>query len=412
MKWPAFLTFGRKSANAYDILRELIGRSESASGKVVNAATALEVSTVYACLRVLGEGVAQVPLKLMQLSVDGKLRTEARKHPLYEVLACRPNAWQTSFEFREMLVMHAALCGDAFSFINRGTRGQILELIPFTPGSVIVRREDDFTLTYQVTGQSGKVQVFPAEAIWHVKGPSWNSWKGLEAVRVAREAVGLSLAAEEQQARLQKQGVRPSGVYSVEGTLSKEQYAALRSWIDTEMSGSANSGKAMLMDRNAKWVSTAMSGVDAQTDATRRMQIEELCRFFRVNPIMVGAESKNTTYASAEQMFLAHLVHTLAPWYSRLEQSIDANLLTDADRAAGIYSNFVEEGLLRGSATTTKDVLLGYVNGGLMTPNEGRAKLDLNPDADPASDELRIPANLVGSIEPANPADTPDKVPA
>ncbi len=105
-------------------------------------------------------------------------------------------------------------------------------------------------------------------------------------------------------------------------------------------------------------------------------------------------------------MFLAHLVHTLAPWYSRIEQSIDANLLTDKDRAAGIYSNFVEEGLLRGSATTTKDVILGYVNGGVMTPNEGRAKLDLNPDADPDSDKLRIPTNIVGNT-PTPPAKAP-----
>lgn len=411
MKWPAFLTFGRKSANAYDILRELIGRSESASGKVVNAATALEVATVYACLRVLGEGVAQVPLKLMQLSADGKQRIDARKHPLYEVLACRANAWQTSFEFRETLVMHAALCGDAYSFVNRGARGQITELIPFVPGSVSVRREDDFTLSYQVTSQAGRVQSFPAEAIWHVKGPSWNSWKGLEAVRIAREAIGLSLATEEQQARLQKQGVRPSGIYSVEGTLSKEQYKDLRAWIESEMSGSVNSGKAMLLDRNAKWANTSMTGVDAETVATRRMQTEEICRFFRVNPIMVGAESKNTTYASAEQMFLAHLVHTLAPWYSRIEQSIDANLLTEADRASGVYANFVEEGLLRGSATTTKDVILGYVNGGLMTPNEGRAKLDLNPDEDPASDKLRIPANVVGSIDDKPDATDPTQDP-
>ena len=152
---------------------------------------------------------------------------------------------------------------------------------------------------------------------------------------------------------------------------------------------------------------SVLAWIDAQTVETRRLQVEEVCRFFRVNPIMVGAESKNTTYASAEQMFLAHLVHTLAPWYSRLEQSIDAYLLSDKDRAAGLYANFVEEGLLRGSATTTKDVILGYVNGGLMTPNEGRAKLDMNPDEDPASDELRIPANLVGARALADPVEIP-----
>ena len=122
---------------------------------------------------------------------------------------------------------------------------------------------------------------------------------------------------------------------------------------------------------------------------------------------MVGAESKNTTYASAQQMFLAHVVHTMAPWWQRIEQSIDTNLLTETDRKAGLYSNFVEEGLLRGSMVETKETLLGYTNGGLMTPNEARAKLDLNPDADPDSDKLRIPANITGAVPAAKQGATP-----
>jgi HK97 family phage portal protein len=154
----------------------------------------------------------------------------------------------------------------------------------------------------------------------------------------------------------------------------------------------------MILDRSAKWMSTQMTGVDAQTLENRRFQIEEMCRFARVNPIMVFAESKNTTYASAEQQFLSHVVHTLAPWYSRIEKSIDANLLTEQERKAGYYANFVEEGLLRGSARDTKDTILGYVNGGIMTANEGREKLDLNPMPDESHDTLRIPANIVGTV--------------
>ena len=117
---------------------------------------------------------------------------------------------------------------------------------------------------------------------------------------------------------------------------------------------------------------------------------------------MVGYSDKAATYASAEQMFLAHLVHCLAPWYRRLEQSVDANLLTKKDRKDGHYACFVDAGILRGSLEVTKDFLLGLVNGGLMTPNEGRSKLDLNPDEDPASDKLRIPANITGSVPDAD----------
>jgi len=395
--------FARKSGNSYDIIREMLGRRTSATGKVINIKTAVEVATVFACVRVIGEGIAQVPLKLMRGSADGKTRLLAKGHPLYDILASRPNAWQTSFEYREMLAMHAVLCGNAFSFINRSSRGAVMELIPFDPGCVTVARADDFSLSYEVRAQNGDTQLFPAAAIWHVRGPSWNSWMGLEVMQLAREAIGLSMATEEQQARLQKNGVRPAGIYSVDGTLKADQYESLKAWIEKEMGGLENTGKPMLLDRAAKWLNTSMSGVDAQTLETRRYQVEEVCRFFRVNPIMVGAESKNTTYASAEQMFLAHVIHCLAPWYSRLEQSIEANLLTADERAAGYYPNFVEEGLLRGSAETTKDVLLGYVNGGLMTANEGRAALDMNPDGDPSSDKLRIPANITGTAPAADP---------
>ena len=166
--------------------------------------------------------------------------------------------------------------------------------------------------------------------------------------------------------------------------------------MNEKFSGSSNAGNTLILDRAAKWQPMQMSGIDAQSIENRRFQIEEICRFARVLPIMVGYSDKATTYASAEQMFLHHLVHTLAPWYSRLEQSIDTNLLTEKDRQAGIYSDFVEEGMLRGSAEATKEVILGYVNGGILTPNEGRALLDRNPDSDPTSDNLRVPANIVG----------------
>lgn len=402
--------FARKSASNYDILRQIAGWGRSsATGKVVSVKTAIEVAAVFACLRVIAEGIAQVPLKLMQESKDGKTKLPAKTHPLYKILGSRPNDWQTSFEYREMVAMHAVLCGNHTSFINRSNRAGIMELIPFEPGHVTVKRANDFTLTYEVRAENGNKQVFPAAAIWHVKGPSWNSWMGLEAVNLAREAIGLSMATEEQQARMQKNGVRASGTYSVEGTLKDDQYKALKKWIDDNHAGTENAGGAMVMDRSAKWLQHSMTGVDAQTLETRRYQVEEVCRFFRVNPIMVGAESKNTTYASAEQMFLAHVVHTLAPWYSRLEQSIDANLLTDKDREDGLYSNFVEEGLLRGSSVDTKDTILGYVNGGLLTVNEGRALLDRNAMPDAKYDDLRVPANIVGADAPADVPEEPKK---
>jgi HK97 family phage portal protein len=403
--------FARKaSSNGYALLREIAGMTRSSwSGKVVTIDTAVQVAAVMACVRVRANGLAQVPLKLMRESKDGKTRLPAKEHPLYWLLNRRPNDWQTSFEYREMLSLHLDLAGNHYSFINRSNRSGIMELIPFMPGSVSVKQNDDWTLSYEVTGKDGRKQPFPAKAIWHVRGPSWNSWMGLECVRIAREAIGLSMALEEQQARMQKNGIRASGTYSVEGSLKEDQYKALRQWIDDNYAAE-NAGRPMILDRGAKWLQHGMTNVDAQNIESRRFQVEEICRHFQVNPIMVFAESKNTTYASAEQQFLSHVVHTLSPSYMRIEQSIDSNLLTDRDREEGIYACFVDEGLLRGSMTDKKDTILGYVNGGVMTANEGRAKLDLNPDKDPASDKLRIPQNIAGS-QPQKPAQPPQSHP-
>lgn len=397
--------FQRKSSvTTLELFREVFGGSPAKSGQRVNIETAIQVATVFACLRVLADGVAQVPLKLYR--TDGRRRLPATDHPLYTVLHRQPNEWQTSYEYRETMMLHVGLTGRHFSFINR-VRGQVAELIPLDPGRVTVKRSTDLVITYEVLGLDGSKMLFPREALWHVRGPSWDSFSALQPVRLAREAIGLSQAIEEQQARFYETGASPSGLLSVEGTLDDEQNKRLRAWLEKDVQGAKNAGRPFVLDRNSKWMQMSMSGVDAQTLEQRKFQIEEICRAFRVMPIMVGYSDKAATYASAEQMFLAHVVHTLSPWYERLEQSIDANLLSDADRRAGLYAKFVEEGLLRGSLKDTKDYLLGLVNGGLMTPNEGREKLDLDPDTDPASDQLRVPQNVVGAPaaeEPALPA--------
>lgn len=398
--WRRFIP-GRKGYTTLDLFKEVFGRA-SKSGKTVNAQTALEVAVVLACVRVLADGVAQIPFKLFQET--GKERLPAKDHPLYWVLFRRPNPWQTSFEYRETLMFHVALCGQHFSFINR-VRGRIMELIPFEPGQVTVKRAADWSLSYEVRLGESKTQTFPQEAIWHVRGPSWNSWMGMETVNLAREAIGLSMSIEEQQSSFFKSGAQVGGLYSVDGSLTDDQYNKLTKWIKDNYEGAENAGKTMILDRAAKFTQRVMNSVDAQTLEQRKHQIEEICRFFRVMPIMVGFSDKTATYASAEQMFLAHVVHTLSPWYERLEQSVDVNLLTEADKRDGIYAKFIEEGLLRGALRDTASYLKELCSIGIMTRNEARAKLDMNPLA--GLDKPLEPANITG--KPKNPESDPAK---
>ncbi len=396
MSW--FLdAFAGKSVTSSNIYAEINGDDTGSAGESTNITVekAINISTVFACCRVLGEGLAQVPFKLMQESKDGKQRLPAKEHQLYQLLYLKPNRWQTSFEFREQMAWQLALEGNHYVFINR-KGGKIIELYPLLTSQVTPEFKSG-EMTYKVSFEDGKSETLKAVDVWHIRGPSMNGYLGLQAVKQAKEALALAVAADKSVSTLHKNRSQPSGVYSVEGSLNPSQYEQLSAWINKQVSGE-NAGRPLVIDRSAKWMSTMMSGVDAQTIENRKHQIAEICRYFRVSPIMIYGDDKLSTYAGSSESFKAHLTHTLAPLYQRVSQSAAISLLDDKERADGYYMSFVEEGMLSGTPTETKDVILEYVNGGIMTPNEGRAKLDMNPDPDPESDKLRIPANIVGAV--------------
>ena len=227
------------------------------------------------------------------------------------------------------------------------------------------------------------MQEFPAEAIWHVRGPSWDGLLGLDVLSLAREALGLAIATEESHSKLHAKGVRTSGTYSVDGKLNKEQYAALKAWILAENAGADNAGAPMILDNGAKWISGALTGVDAQHLETRKFQIEEVCRFMGVHPQKVFHTDKTSTYASAEEFSNAHREDTLSPWYMRIEQSADLHLLTRAERRKGLYCKHSANALMRASAKDRAEYYAKALGSGgspgWMTPDEVRALEEMNP---------------------------------
>jgi HK97 family phage portal protein len=385
------------------------GGGATKSGATVTPETALQVTAVLCCVRVLAEGVAQVPWQIMRQTTNqaGRVtRRPALQHPLYRLLWRKPNPWQTSFGLRETMVIHAALTGRAYAFKSRvGSR--IAQLVVLPPERVRPEMVDgDTRIVYHVKGRNGQEwRTLTEDDVWHWRGPSWDGLEGMNIVRIAREAIGLSAAAEETQANLHGKGVRTSGTYSVEGALDPKQYEQLKTWIAKEFGGAANAGLPLILDRNAKWMPNQMSGVDAQHLETRRHQIEEICRAFRVLPAMAMQQDKATTYASAEQMAIWHLVHSLMPWYERIEQSADCQLLTDSDLDQGYYTLLDGTGLLRGALKDTAEFISKLTERGVMTRNEARAYLDLNPLD--GLDEPLTPVNLAvaGAADPAAAAD-------
>lgn len=399
--WQRLFGKEQKASSSLQLFREIYGGRESRSGVSVNSNSALEVTTVLACLRVIAEGISQVPFRVFQDTDAG--RRVAVEHPLYRVLYRRPNPWQTSFEFRETLTLHTALVGNAYCFINRvGSRREIRELIPIEPRRVSVEQRPDMSLVYTVSSDSGETRKFGADAIWHLRGPSWNSWAGLDATQKARDAIGLAITLEQGQSDFQKNGAKTSGLYSVKDKLSPEKYALLRKWFEEEF---AREGayKPLILDQDAKYTPFTMTGVDQQLLETRRHQVEEICRAFRVMPIMIGQSDKAATYASAEQMFLAHVVHTLMPWYERIEQSADVNLLSEDDIAAGYYTKFTPNALMRGAAKDRGEFYAKALGSGgskgWMTQNDVRALEEMDRIDDPEADKLAQPA---GQTAPAD----------
>ncbi len=378
--------FSRKSSSdsVYERFLDLLGQTrQSKAGPEITRESALRVSAAFACMRVLSVGMAQLPLKLYQeTTVDGRRSIQrATGHPQYDLITTQPNAWQTAFEFIEQLTLHLSL-GNAY--VYKGMyRGRVAEMFLLNPARVRATQGEDWAPHYIVTSKDGSQREVPAENIWHLRGTSWDGFLGLDTLNLARDTLGLSIAVDDAIAGLHSNGVRTSGAYSVEGALSKQQYEDLAKWLKKQASGDM-AGAPLILDRSAKWLSTAMTSVDAQTREIRQDVIPDVCRFFGVLPIMIGyTGDKASTYASAEAMFAAHRVHTIDPLARRIQLSADVNLLTRQDRQSGHYHKFVSHALLNANAKDQAEYFSRALGAGgspaWMAQDEVRELLELNP---------------------------------
>lgn len=363
------------------------GWPEVSSGAVVNTDTALGVTDVLACARVIAEGVAQMPLRVMKDRADGG-KDAAVKEPEYKILHRRPNEWQTSFEFRETLTIHAVLTGNAFAF-KTYFNGKLQELIPIMPNNVTVERLANYELRYHVSDGAGKVGIFTSAQIFHLRGPSWDAVRGLDIVHRAREAIGLAISVQESQGKQHANGIKSPGFVAFEGALKSDVVERIRESWQKAYAGTNNAGKVPFLDNKAVWHSMAQSNTDAQVLETRGFQTEQICRAFGVFPQMIGHSDKTSTYASAEQFFLAHVIHTLGPWIRRWEQTLDNSLFNDRRE---LYSHFTVAGLLRGDAKARGEFYkLGVING-WFNRNEIRLWEDLNPEE--GLEKFLVPQNM------------------
>jgi len=380
---------GRKAAEfSYEQIIALIdkhgGAAYTDAGIFVSPKTALQVSTVLACARAIADGCATPDLGVFREKKD-KTRERATNIPEYRILGSRPNEWQTSFQWRRMMTLHAVLSGTGLSYKVRGENRRIRELIPVPPGSWHERRIGRFEVVYDCYDQFGRIGTFSSDDVFLVRNLQWDLMESMNCVQIAGNAIKIAMESDRNLRQQQANGLKPAGVYSVSGALNDEQHTKLEKWIHSKV----GNGKPLLLDRDAKWQQLSQTNSDGQAAELRAQTIEEVCRVMGVSPIIVGHSDKAATFASAEAFFGAHLKNCLMPWHKEWTQGIDEFLL---DGSGPLYAQFDTRYLTAGSMKDRGEWARSMTELGIYTRNEIRDEDGKDPL--PGLDEPLTPLNM------------------
>lgn len=344
------------------------------SGKTVTERSAMQMTAVYSCVRILSEAVAGLPLHLYRYT-DGGSKEKAVNHPLYFVLHDEPNPEMTSFVFRETLMTHLLLWGNAYAQIIRNGKGEVVALYPLMPNRMTVNRDDKGQLYYEYqtstdeakTTKGGTVRLKPTDVL-HVPGLGFDGLVGYSPIAMAKNAIGLAIAAEEYGSKFYANGAAPSGVLEHPGTL-KDPSKVRDSWNEA-FGGSSNSHKVAVLEEGLKYTPISISPNEAQFLETRKFQINEIARIFRVPPHMVG-DLEKSSFSNIEQQSLEFVKYTLEPWLVRWEQSMARVLIYPSDKSQ-YFIKFNVDGLLRGDYQSRMSGYATARQNGWMSANDIR----------------------------------------
>ena len=346
----------------------------TASGKRVNERSAMQMTAVYSCVRILSEAVASLPLHVYKLNDKGGKET-ALDHPLYFLLHNEPNPEMTSFIFRETMMTHLLLYGNCFAQVIRNGKGEVIGLYPLMPNRMTVDRDDSGHLYYEyaVTDEDAPtmkgytVRLDPFDVL-HVPGLGYDGLLGYSPIAMAKKAIGLAIATEEYGSKFFANGASPSGVLEHPGVL-KDPGKIRDSWTQT-FGGSGNSGKIAVLEEGMKYTPISIPPEQAQFLETRKFQIEEIARIFRVPLHMIGS-MEHSTFSNIEQQSLEFVKYTLDPWVSRWEQAMVRTLLRPEEKA-DYFIKFNVDGLLRGDYQSRMNGYAIARQNGWMSANDIR----------------------------------------
>ena len=364
----------------------------STSGKHVNEFTAMQTTAVYACVRILSETLAALPLQLYRYTPTGKERVYM--HPLYQILHDEPNPEMTSFVFRETLMSHLLIWGNAYAQIIRDRLGRVQGLYPLRPDKMTVCRNEHGEIYYiytKTTDENPAIKPYGQvalrkEEVLHIPGLGFDGLVGYSPIAMAKNAVGMTMACEEYGASFFANGASPSGVLEHPGVL-KDPAKVRDSW-NAVYQGSANAHKVAVLEEGMKYQSIGIPPEEAQFLETRKFQLNEIARLYRIPPHMIG-DLEKSSFNNIEQQSMEFVKYTLDPWVIRWEQAMQKALLLPEEKKQ-FFLKFNVNGLMRGDYESR---MTGYSIGrqnGWLSANDIREMEDLNPVPDEEGGNLYL----------------------
>ncbi|MHB1154894.1 MAG: phage portal protein, partial [Eubacteriales bacterium] len=350
------------------------------AGKIVNEQTAMQMTAVYACVRILAEAIAGLPLHTYRYTKNGG-KEKAIDHSVYQLLHNEPNSEMTSFVFRETLMGHLLLWGNAYAQIIRNGRGEVLALYPLMPNKMSVDRDRKGQICYIYQSNpdvSDKQIFFSPKDILHIPGLGFDGLVGYSPIAMAKNAIGLAIATEEYGAKFFANGAAPGGVLEHPGTI-KDPMKVKESW-NSAYQGSSNAHRVAVLEEGMKYQAIGISPEQAQFLETRKFQINEIARIFRVPPHML-ADLEKSSFSNIENQGLEFVKYTLDPWVVRWEQAMCRVMFSEKEKLE-YFIKFNVDGLLRGDYASRMNGYAVGIQNGFMSPNDVRQleNLDLIPD--------------------------------
>lgn len=396
-----FANAGRLLAGAAldsdDFWYEPVPSMGTISGAAVTATTAMRLSAVQACVRLIAGTVSKVPLPIYRRIGDND-REKATSHPLYGLLNEQPNPQMDAMEFRRMMTANLALSGQTMAQIEPGPRGAIDTLWPFKTGQCMPRSLTDGSVVYDATLRDGRQKTLDPDQVFHIRDLTLDGVNGLSRIAQAREGIGIGLAAEQSAAAAYNNGVITGLMLTTDKELNPKQFENLQEKIKERHGGYLNAWKPMIAHSGLKPVGSGVNLRDMQFMEARQFSVEDVARLYGVPPHLIGLTDKQTSWGTGvEQMTIGFLAFTLLDWYEMWESAIARQLILRSDT---YYAEHLVDGLLRADFKTRMEGYRIGIESGMVSPDECRARENMNPRADGLGGRYLKPINIGFADEP------------